>query len=471
MRAIGSKARDWALLGAAMVCLLFGTAQAGEPLEGATVEQIIGILHDKGLIDEEQQERLLIKNAAEQQKEAKTASVAAGLLDGWDLYGDFRLRHEFFDYQTDSLGNRRDNRYRLRYRLRMGFEKTLTDTLTFGMRVVTGGSPDSSENRSSNQTMGAQEDFDNDSLWIDRAYVKWQLPQLGELRSTLVGGKIANPFVWKYGKDLVVWDHDVQPEGGALRLQYPIDERTELFSNVGYFVVDERSSANDPKLWAGQLGATTEAGGFDLGMRGSFYGWRTLDDDFVDRAIGLGNMPNGYDRGQAHIGELSAFAGTDLSEDWPLLFIGTFAQNFSAEDDPCAAFDTAGGTTPDTVICAGGVVPAGAAQVGLASSRDDDQAWGLALELGSSKRIVKLGFGYYHIEANSVVSLVADSDLFDGFTNRRGWVAYGARRLGSATEVKFALYNGDYIENDDAYVFSRAFSDRLRLQTDLVWKF
>ena len=457
-----------AALGIAGICLLVGRAQADEPLEGATVEQIIGILHEKGLIDEEQQERLLVKNAAERQKQLRTASVAASLLDGWNLYGDARLRHEFFDYRTDSLGNRRDNRYRFRYRARLGFEKTLSDRLSFGMRFVTGGTPSSSENRSTNQTLGDQKDFDSDSIWIDRAYIRWKLPQQGELRTTFVGGKIANPFLWKKGKDFVLWDHDVQPEGGALLFRHPLDERTELFSNVGYFIVDERSSSNDPKVIAGQLGATTEAGDFELGLRGSFYAWRTLDSEFIGRAIDFGNLPTAYDRGQAHIGELSVFAGTELSASWPLLFTGTFVQNFSAEDDTCIGRDTGIDGVPDTVDCtgAGAGVP-----IGLPSSRDDDRAWGLALELGSSKKIAKLGFGYYHVEANAVVSMFTDSDLFDGFTNRRGWVAYGARKLGSATEFKFAVYDSDYIENDDAYLFSTTFSDRVRVQTDLVWKF
>ena len=90
--------------------------------DGATVEQIIGILKAKGLIDEDEQERLLMKHASEG---GGAPDVAAGhsILDGWDFYGDFRLRHELFTYRHDPNGNHQDNQYRFRYRLRLGFEK------------------------------------------------------------------------------------------------------------------------------------------------------------------------------------------------------------------------------------------------------------------------------------------------------------------------------------------------------------
>ena len=465
-----------ALCGAALVLAMLtleAPARADQTSDGETVEEIIGILRQKGLIDEEQQERLLMKHAAEGGGSTPTVGANA-LLDGWDFYGDFRLRHELFTYRTDTNGNHQDNRYRFRYRVRFGFEKQLTDTLDFGMRFATGGTPSSSEDRSTNQTLGSQEDFDYDSFRIDRAYVKWQLPETGGVKTRLVAGKIPNPFIWKNGKDAVIWDHDVQPEGGALMFSYPIDEGSELFANVGYFIDDENSTDADPKFIGAQLGGTTKLGDFTVGLRGTMYWWRSLDTAFITRSNEFGNLPTAYQNGKSRIGDIGGFIATDLSENWPVKVGGRYVMNFTADSGVCQLFDASGDGSADNVGCDGGGsgAPLGAAE----SVGDEDGAWSAGIEIGSSKKIAKLGFSYFYVEANSVMSLFTDSDVLDGFTNRRGWVIYGGRQLGPNTEFKFAYYKANYIENDTGgatgpLFFSTNNSKRSRLQTDIVFSF
>lgn len=465
-------------LGVAVLALLAWMQAApvsAEPAAGdATIDEIIGILKDKGLIDEQEQERLLMKHASE----APSVEAGASILDGWDFYGDFRLRHELFTYRHDPNGNHTDNRYRFRYRARLGFEKILSDTLTFGMRFATGGTPSSSEDRSTNQTLGRQEDFDYDSIRIDRAYIAWELPELGGpggLKTTFVGGKIPNPFVWKRGKDLMQFDGDIQPEGGALEFEYPIDERSKLFANVGFFIIDENSSGADPKLVATQLGGITEVGPVEMGLRGSMYWWRSLDGDYIFRSEEFGNLPTAYQGGKARIGDLTVFFAGDLHEDWPALVWGSYAKNFTADSGFCTVFDA--GPTPDgdfdPINCDGPgfVPPAGSTVFGASSVGAEDDAWSAGIELGSSKKLFKIGFGYFHVEANAVMSIFTDSDLLDGVTNRKGWVIYGGRRLTSNTEFKIAYYDSTYIENDGALFISLDDSKRSRLQTDVVFKF
>ena len=163
MRNANGRAAPWIGALVLLVLMLAPRVEAGE-----TVEQIIGILREKGLIDEQEQDRLLMKHAAES---GGIPSVGASILDGWEFYGDFRLRHELFTYRHDPNGQHKDNRYRFRYRVRLGFEKELLDALSFGMRFATGGTPSSSEDRGGNQTLGREEDFDYDSFRIDRAYI------------------------------------------------------------------------------------------------------------------------------------------------------------------------------------------------------------------------------------------------------------------------------------------------------------
>ncbi len=471
MRNANGRAALWIGALALLVLMLAPRAEANRVEGGETVEQIIGILKEKGLIDEEEQERLLMKHAAEG---GGTPPVGASILDGWDFYGDFRLRHELFTYRHDPNGQHKDNRYRFRYRVRLGFEKELSDALSFGMRFSTGGTPFSSEDRSPNQTLGQQDDFDYDSFRIDRAYIRWRLPETHGLKTTFVAGKIANPFIWKHGKDAVIWDHDVQPEGGALLFSYPVDERSNLFANVGYFIDAENETDADPKLVAVQLGGTTELGAVKLGLRGSMYWWRSLDSDFIVRSEEFGNLPTAYQGGKSRIGDLTAFIETDLTENWPLVVFGRYAKNFTADRGFCTVFDAGpfpdGDADPINCDGPGFVPPVGSTVLGASSVGAEDIAWMAGLELGSPK-LVKLGFGYFHIEANAVMSLFTDSNLLDGFTNHRGWVVYGGRSLTSNTEFKFAYFQSRYVERDSALFLSTSFSRRSRLQTDIVFKF
>jgi hypothetical protein len=443
-----------------------GMPRAVAAADSAAIEEIIGILRDRGLIDEEEEQRLLIKHAAERGKQSEIGSLPAALTDGFRWYAEFRLRHELLAYRHDTFGGHLDNSTRWRYRVRLGFEKDLTRNLTFALRLTSGGEPDRSVSRGTNATFGRGPDFDFDSIWINMAYVRWQLPQLGKLRTTFIGGKTPNPFVWKHGKDFLVWDRQIKPEGGALLLTYPVSEETELFSNLGYYIDDENIGGSDPKFFAGQLGGTTRLGDFEMGLRGSFYSWRSLDGDFIQRASLFGNLPTGID-GKARIGDLSAFIGTDLSEDWPLLLYGTYIRNLSADGGRCA-FTPAAGGNPPSFDCSPGAL-------GAVPVSDEDTAWGIGIELGSPRKIVKLGFGYFHLEANSVVSLFTDNMLFSGFTNRRGWSLYGARMLTDAAEFRFAMYSGNYIENaggiNGPYSISTLQADHIRLHTDVLFYF
>lgn len=424
-----------------------GRGQASETDE-ATVESILGILLDRGLIDEKTHYELARKHAREQQK---TASVDAGPLDGFEWSGNLRLRYEGFYYDNDSLGVDRDNRYRFRYRARLGFTKAVNDWLNVELRLASG----TDDHRSTNRTLGDDEDFDPDELFIDRAFARAALPGWGGTSAKLVAGKISNPFMWEAGRDLIVWDSDITPEGAALVLSRPLDEAVQLFANVGGFIVDENSSSKDPKVFAGQVGARSQfSNGVSAGIRASLYEWRSLDesladpnsDEFIDRALGTGNLLNAFDS-RARIGETSGYLGLSLAEDWPVLLYGSLVTNFTADDA------ILGGIPVD----------------------EENLAWGAGIELGSSKRLVKLGAGYFYVEANSVISQFTDSDLFDGFTNRRGWIFYASRRLADGVDLTVTFLDSDSIKNSGGalgpFAVSSSDADRKRLQTDLIFAF
>jgi hypothetical protein len=96
----------------------------------------------------------------------------------------------------------------------------------------------------------------------------------------------------------------------------------------------------------------------------------------------------------------------------------------------------------------------------------------VGLEFGDKKRYVQLGTAYVHLEANAFPSMFVDSDLFDGRTNREGWMVYGSREIFKNTDLNLTAFLSDAIEEDlPAFDDSVPGAHRVRLQADVVVKF
>jgi hypothetical protein len=162
--------------------------------------------------------------------------------------------------------------------------------------------------------------------------------------------------------------------------------------------------------------------------------------------------------GNARLLEGYTFFTLGASEAFPVTLFGTYVKNLEAESN--------------TFVSATDTLSVG----------DEDTAWGVGLELGSAKKSVLLGFAYYSVEANSVVSVFTDSDLFDGFTNREGFVAYLGREIVKNVDFRLTYFDGEEIEDDilggvaltsGAQPFGPSIvnGDRRRLQADIAVKF
>ena len=412
----------------------------------SAMEEVLSILKKEGIIDQGQQDRLMAKYQDEQKKSEDKVS---GLLDGMQWYGDLRLRYETFWFDDDATGNESDNRYRFRYRARFGFKRNVGDRIQVGVRLATTGLNDSqkldADPRSTNVTLGGNRDFAPDGILFDQAWVALTLQESGDLRTTLVGGKVSNPYTWKNGKDFLVFDGDLNMEGAYLTSSYEPSEDTTVFGTFGTFVVKENSSNADPKLFALQAGVETELGAAKVGFRASGYEWRSLDDGFLSNAFSQGNLPSAYDS-RARMGDVFAYAKFGGGS-WPVMLYGTAVRNFSADS---------------------------AVLNGISVGKEDD-AYGIGIEVGDSKKFVELGFGWFHVEANSVPGQIYDSDLFDGKTNREGIIFYASRRLLSGTDFNLTYFDGKEIEDDGGasgpFNSSLADADRRRLQADVIVKF
>jgi hypothetical protein len=416
--------------------------------EAGVVDDVLAILNQRGIVDDAEYQRLAAKNAKYEEKHK-----------GWapkiELGGDFRLRHESFFFDSDAAGNERDDRFRLRYRFRLDGKTEINDWASVLFQLSSG---EGKDQRSNNQTLGNGVDFDPDNIQIKLAYAQLKAPSdwvpLPEGKASLELGKVPNPFLWKVGKDILLWDGDITFEGGSARLTTQASEALKLFANAGYYVIDENNAQKDPHLWAGQLGGSFEvAEKVTLGARGSYYQFNSLDSAFIGRAStgtgsntsGAGNISNGLVGDPAgndslRVAELAAYLTWAGSETWPVTLYGDWATNFDAES--------------------------------ALQASEEDTAWGVGLEVGDKKKLVLLGVGYWHIEANAFPAQFLESDVLDGFSNREGFAFYGSREVARNTELTLSFYLSDEIEDDlPTFATSVADSDRLRIQADLIFKF
>lgn len=435
-----------ALAGALLGLVAPDRARAEDP-EAPVVEEILGVLQERGLLDSADYDRLVTRYQ-EQENERKS------VLPKIRFSGDLRVRGEGFWYDEDAVGDT-SNRYRGRYRLRIAAVADVNDYMTAFVRLASS----EGDNRSENTSFGRPgPDFDYDPIWIDRASIEGRAPErwLPEGATAAIEvGKQPNPFLWKAARDVMLWDNDIAPEGVALRGRAELAKGLQAFANAGYFIIDENTSASDPHVIGAQLGGEySGATPFVFGGRATWYGFRSLDNAFLQRGIdgtdgataSAGNLPGLVDGSdQIDVGELGVFVTYKGLEGWPITAYGYLANNFSAEGSRLL---------PDP---------------GTPEAGSESLAWGVGLEVGDKKELLALGVAYLHIEANAFPSMYIDSDFLDGITNREGLSFTGSKTILPNTDFNVGLYLSDAIDDElPNFEESVAGSKRLRLQTDVV---
>ena len=442
---------------ATLVLLLTGAVAAPCYAEDApkdpALTALVQALHERGVIDEQQYTEISAKAAAKQSEEAPK---------WWEkisVWGDFRARYEGFWYQDDPDGTNQDSQQRGRYRLRVGMRADINERVAAIMQLATGGG----DNRSANQTFGGNLDWGKDAIAVDLAYVQLTpFPKEGQLPldGTFVvdAGRVPNPFIWKNGRDIMLWDNDINLEGADMRFTAKPADGIELFANTGYFIDDENSNAKDPGLFAIQLGANARATEkLTLGGRVSLFQFVSLNNAFVQRAAsstsspsvttGGGNILDGL-TGDSQGGTLSIMATafylrSNYFELVPMTLYGSYSNNLSAE-----------------------------ASVLFPQANKENQAWMVGVELGDKKKYAQIGAGYAYLEANAFPSMFVESDLYDGQTNRKGWVVTGSREIFPNTDLNLTAFLSKAIDDSlPAFANSVSGAHRLRLQADLLVKF
>ena len=354
-------------------------------------------------------------------EENKNNTISSLLKDGDALKfsGDFRYRYENIDDSTKT-----NDRDRNRYRLRFGIDFKVNDEATVKTRFATG----SQDPVSTNETEG--DAFQSDDFWIDRAYL--DLHPNWMPNTNFYFGKMANPF-FNVGKNQLIWDGDVNPEGIAMSMTRDINEATSMFVNTaGFWVLERDANKTDgskpgTSLWGIQGGIETNLDSGKLTAGATWYDYGNIQ--------GKGALYDSDFFGNSNTG--SAF---DNDYDIAELFV---------------QFDTKAGNMPISVY--GNFV-----KNTTANKHDQGYLIGTVLNKAKKPGSWQAGYEYRDLEADAVVGTFTDSDFIGGGTNGKGHKIIGAYQLAKNLQAAVTYFVNEY-GNDN--------TDYNRLQLDIKLKF
>jgi hypothetical protein len=273
--------------------------------------------------------------AATKTEEKKSEAVPESLKWASKLKwsGDLRYRYEYIDDD----GADSEDRHRNRIRARLGLTAKVNEEWDLGFRIATGNGEVSGDPVSTNQTL--DEAFSKKPIWLDQAFFGYHPQRLTGL--DVIGGKMENPF-YKAGKNELIWDSDLTPEGVALTYGVPLSEQTTLNWAAGGFWVNEESSGGDTSLWGiqGRLKHQFDKPTYVLGGAGwydygNIRGQESLADEWNDDADAFfGNTPAAGDvyAYDYDLFELFGEFGMELAR-LPVAVFGNYVRNSAASDE------------------------------------------------------------------------------------------------------------------------------------------
>jgi len=285
--------------------------------------------------------------------------------------GDFRYRHEFIDDESKF-----HERNRQRIRVRLGLDAHPTEDLDFFVRIVSG----SNDPGSTNQTLGSC--WTTKGLYLDRAYFDYHPEALHGIH--VLAGKMGVPF-FKPGKEQLIFDGDLSPEGIALKYGHDLGKSTRVNLVGGGFWLKESGDSADNLMYGGQVSIVQQASeNTKITFGGTYYHYTNMDgavvcydpeDSFGNAAIMQADGTLVY-ADDFHLLEAFAQVDTELGG-LPFSFYGDFVHNTEA--------NTSG----------------------------EDTGWLAGVKVGKAKKPGSWQFDYNYrdLEADAVVGVFTDSDF------------------------------------------------------------
>jgi len=368
------------------------------------------------------------------------------------------------------------DRTRIRIRARIGAEMDLGEGFTAGMRIGTG---ENNTPTSMNQSLGAAGqgqggNFSKYAIWLDRAFLKYEVGADPDRHLAISAGRFDNPF---YTVDQIVWDEDVGFDGVGFTARYRVADGVVPFLTGGAYPVfntDFNFSSNQPSkfkstdkyLYGAQLGVEVKLPNkFQFKVAGAYYYFDGVEGKLSTPYTPLtasdagdtdGTRPSFAQKGNTYtplrnivadasnnfgtinqwqyFGLASKFRPVVLTgqidyngfEPVQISLMGEYVKNlgFNRRDIAGKAVNNFSAVTAAN--------PNGAFAGG-------DTAWYLGLRAGhpvlQKRGQWQAGVNYRYIESDAVIDGFNDSDFGHGGTNMKGYTLWGTYATSARTSL------------------------------------
>ena len=318
---LGAKAVTLRLIAASLLSLPTTTAASDAAESLAELRLQVARLADRVAALEGENQAMRKTAVSRSEVSTRIDPDAEAADDGrFRLAGDFRYRYEDIDEQG------RDDHKRTRIRARANVESDLSDELTIGFGLATGGASPTS----STQTLG--DGGSKKEIALDLAYADWTPVEGLHVQA----GKIQNPMI-QVPSHTVMWDDEWRPQGLALRYRNEI-----LFATFLGTWLESDSLAPAREWAAGAHGGIYRPFGrnrltagvgyfeFDTTGKGTFSG---SDVGFAGNEFDCANPLD--TTSCVHVldyREMEFFAALDVERDaYSTMLYGHYVQNLDAE--------------------------------------------------------------------------------------------------------------------------------------------
>jgi len=403
------------------------------------------------------------------------------------------------------------NRQQMRIRFRFGADMNLGDNFTGGFRLGTGqnGSP-----VSENQTLGASQNgqagtaggnFSSYAIWLDRAFLKYELGDDPDRMAAITFGRFDNPF---YTPTTIMWANDIAFDGIAAQARYKVFKGMTPFASAGIFPIfntdlnfpaqqQPKVSSYDKYLYAAQTGIDWKITK-DLHYKGSvgYYNFQNVQGQVSAPQVAYdqntpfstdnsrpsfsqkGNtymalreitpVPGSAAQGGNEDGTINQFQYFGLSTPFQILSANArleyrhwepFVVSISGEWDQNLAWNAQNIANNGPTQLKGNINNPGSDGTGYGGGNN---AWIVQTKIGSGALQKRwdwdFGVAYRYVESDAVIDGFCDSDFGGGGTNLKGFsvggnlalsksVFIGMRWL-SATGIAGPQYKSDIIQLD-----------------------
>ena len=383
------------------------------------------------VVDQKQLEQLVNKTFEEKKGEF---GVAPDWVKKITPFGDFRYRYESVHDKDSADGELGNERRRNRIRARLGFKAEINDEWDTIFRIATGSSDTAT---STNQTL--DDSFEEKDLWLDLAYADWRPQQYPGLNVFM--GKIKNPF-YKVGKNQLIWDGDVNPEGGAASYEFVLNDATMATLVGGAFMLNERDTDADAGYFGLQGRLKHEFDGADYLVCGLSY----------------------YSIGNIH-SQTSAGSGVTLMGNTATTPGGAI---YRYDYDMAEAFAEYGWK------CNGMPVAVFSNYVeNTAAPNGNNTAYSVGCQLNKAKKpgSWQLKASYREVESDAAFGGLSDSDFIDGGTGGKGWAIGGKYQLAKNIQAGLTCFLNERDRRNTGGSGGSGSQNFERLQADLIFKF